>query len=67
MYIVKSLSKYKMNNFTLVILKYTNSKNVISFERKFINFLKPEYNKNLIGNSTKKYKPILKNKKKLVV
>ena len=67
LYIVKSLSKYKMNNFTLVILKYTNSKNVISFERKFINFLKPEYNKNLIGNSTKKYKPILKNKKKLVV
>jgi len=53
-----------MNNFTLVILKYTNSKNVISCERKFINLLKPEYNKNLIGNNTKKYKPLLKNKKK---
>jgi len=56
LYIVRSLSKYKMSNFTLVILKYTNTQNVISCERKFIHLLKPEYNKNLMINSIKKYK-----------
>lgn len=66
LYIVRSLSKYKMSNFTLVILKYTDSKNVISCEREFINLLKPEYNINLIGNSIKKYKCIVKKKKKYV-
>lgn len=65
LYIVRSLSKYKMSNFTLVILKYTNSKNVISCEREFINLLKPEYNINLIGNSTKRYKRIEKKKKEI--
>jgi len=54
-----------MSNFTLVILKYTNSKNVISYEREFINLLKPDYNINLIGNSTKRYKRIVKKKKEI--
>ena len=44
LHIVESLSKYKMSNFTLVILKYTDSKSVISYEKEFINLLKPEYN-----------------------
>ena len=62
LYIVRSLSKYKMSNFTLVILQYTNSKNIISCERKFIHLLKPEYNKNLMLNSIKKYKRSIKDK-----
>ena len=62
LYIVRSLSKYKMSNFTLVILKYTNTQNVISCERKFIHLLKPEYNKNLMLNSIKKYKRSIKDK-----
>jgi hypothetical protein len=44
LHIVESLSKYKMSNFTLVILKYTDSKSVIYYEKEFINLLKPEYN-----------------------
>jgi len=34
--IIKALTKYNMNNFILVILKYTNSENVISYEQEFI-------------------------------
>lgn len=60
LYIVRSISKYKMKNFTLVILKYTDSKNIIFYEREFINLLKPEYNINLIKNNTKRYKHIVK-------
>ena len=60
LYIVRSISKYKMKNFTLVILKYTDSKNIIFYEWEFINLLKPEYNINLIKNNTKRYKHIVK-------
>jgi len=60
LHIVRSISKYKMKNFTLVILKYTDSKNIIFYEREFINLLKPEYNINLIKNNTKRYKHIVK-------
>ena len=56
LYIVKALNKYDMNNFSLIILKYTDSKNVISYEQEFIDLLKPEYNINLIANSSKGYK-----------
>ncbi len=50
LHIVRSLSKYKMSNFTLVILKYTDLKSVVSYEKEFINLLKPEYNVNFTKN-----------------
>jgi group I intron endonuclease len=51
--VVRALNKYGMINFSLVILEYTNSDNVISCEQKWIDLLKPEYNINLVaGNST---------------
>lgn len=53
LHIVRSLSKYKMSNFTLVILKYTDSNSVISYEKEFINLLKPEYNVKYLVNNTK--------------
>lgn len=53
LHIVRSLSKYKMSNFTLVILKYTDSNSVISYEKEFINLLKPEYNVKFLVNNTK--------------
>jgi hypothetical protein len=39
-----------MSNFTLVILKYTDLKSVVSYEKEFINLLKPEYNVNFTKN-----------------
>jgi len=50
LHIVRSLSKYKMSNFSLVILKYTDLKSVVSYEKEFINLLKPEYNVNFTKN-----------------
>ena len=58
LHIVRSLSKYKMSNFSLVILKYTDLKSVVSYEKEFINLLKPEY----IVNFTKNFYAV-KNKK----
>ena len=43
-HIVKTLSKYGMKNFSLVILEYSDSENLVLCEQKWINFLKPEYN-----------------------
>lgn len=43
-YIVKALSKYGMKNFSLVILEYSDSKNLIMCEQKWIDLLKPKYN-----------------------
>jgi hypothetical protein len=51
-----------MSNFTLVILKYTDSKSVLSYEKEFINLLKPEYNVKFLVNNTKKFY-VVKNKK----
>lgn len=52
LYIVKALSKYGMKNFNLVILEYSNSKDLLLCEQKWIDLLKPEYNINL---KVKKY------------
>ena len=56
LYIVRSLNKYSMYNFNLHILEYSNSKNVIMCEQKWIDLIKPEYNTNPIAGSTKGYK-----------
>jgi len=60
LYIVRALAKYGMENFSLVILEYTNSENLTLCEKKWINLLKPVYNYNLIGN-IKKYKHTVEN------
>ena len=54
--IVKALTKYGMRNFSLVILEYTNSENIILCEQKWINLLKPSYNYNIIAGNINKYK-----------
>jgi group I intron endonuclease len=52
-YIVRALSKHGMANFSLVILEYTTSDNLIKCEQKWIDLLNPEYNLNrLAGNSS---------------
>jgi group I intron endonuclease len=52
LHIVRALAKYGMKNFSLVILEYTNSENLVLCEQKWINFLKPVYNS--ITGSTKR-------------
>jgi group I intron endonuclease len=61
LYIVRALYKYGMDNFILVILEYSDSKNLISCEQKWINFFKPEYNISLIAINTKGNKHTIKN------
>ena len=52
-YIVRALSKHGMANFSLVILEYTTSDNLIKCEQKWIDKLNSEYNLNkLAGNSS---------------
>ena len=52
-YIVRALSKHGMANFSLVILEYTTSDNLIKCEQKWIDMLNPKYNLNrLAGNSS---------------
>ena len=55
LYIVRALNKYSMINFTLIIIEYTSSENLISCEQKWIDLLKPEYNLNPIASSSKGY------------
>lgn len=45
-----------MSNFSLVILEYTSSEELISSEQKWIDLLKPDYNTNPIAGSSKGYK-----------
>nr|YP_009262017.1 GIY-YIG endonuclease [Chrysoporthe austroafricana]AMX22092.1 GIY-YIG endonuclease [Chrysoporthe austroafricana] len=45
-YIVRALSKYGMDNFSLVILEYTTSDDLILCEQKWMDLLKPVYNLN---------------------
>lgn len=45
-----------MANFSLIILEYTNSEDLISCEQKWIDLLKPEYNLNPVAGSSKGYK-----------
>ena len=61
--IVKTLSKYGMKNFSLVILEYSNSENLVLCEQKWINFLKPEYNIRSAIENTKYLKYTMKIKK----
>lgn len=56
LYIVRAIIKYGMKNFSLVILEYSDSDNVISCEQKWINLLKPEYNISLTARNIKGYK-----------
>jgi len=44
-----------MVNFTLVILKYSISEDVINFEQKWIDLFKPEYNINPTAGISKGY------------
>jgi NUMOD1 domain len=54
-----------MKNFSLAILEYSDSKNLILCEQKWISYLKPEYNIKFIKINTKDSKYIVENKKHL--
>ena len=56
LYIIRSMNKYTMTNFNLHILEYTDSKNLISCEQKWIDYLLPKYNINPVAGSSKGYK-----------
>lgn len=56
LYIVRAIVKYGLNKFTLVILEYTDSDNLISCEQKWIDLFKPEYNLNPSAGNSKGYK-----------
>jgi group I intron endonuclease len=60
--IVRAISKYSIKNFSLIILEYSDSNNLILCEQKWIDLLKPEYNLSLIARNTKGYKHHIKNK-----
>lgn len=55
-YIVRALSKHGMGNFSLVILEYCTSDDLIHCEQKWIDLLKPEYNLNPLAVNSKGYK-----------
>jgi group I intron endonuclease len=65
LYIVRALAKYGIKNFTLVILEYTDSNNLILCEQKWIDRFKPEYNTNPTASSTLGYKHTLKSLEKM--
>lgn len=54
-YVVRALSKYGMANFTLVILEYTSSEDLIKCGQKWIDLLNPQYNLNPHAGNTKGY------------
>lgn len=54
LYVVRALSKYGLSNFSLVILEYTSSEDLIACEQKWIDLLKPEYNTNPTAGSIEK-------------
>jgi len=56
LYIVRAMVKYGLDNFSLTILEYTDSKNLISCEQKWIDQLKPGYNVNPTAGNSKGYK-----------
>ena len=56
MYILRGISKHGLANFSLLILEYTDTKNLISCEQKWIDFLKPAYNLNPTAGNSKGYK-----------
>jgi len=56
LYIARALSKYSMANFSLVVLEYTTSDNLLTCEQKWVDLLKPEYNLSPVAGSSKGYK-----------
>ena len=58
------MNKYTMTNFNLHILEYTDSKNFITCEQKWIDSLLPEYNLNPMAGSSKGYKHTQESKEK---
>lgn len=54
-YIVRALSKYGMENFSLIILEYTTSEDLIMCEQKWIDLLRPVYNLNPQAKNSKGY------------
>jgi len=56
LYIVRAISKYGLENFSLYIIEYTDSENLISCEQKWIDLLQPEYNLNPRAENSKGYK-----------
>lgn len=63
LFIVKAFVKYGMKNFSLVILEYSDKKNLILCEQKWINLLKPQYNIKFMTRNILGCKSIMKNKK----
>ena len=63
--IVRALTKYGMENFSLVILEYTDPNNLILCEQKWINDLKPDYNINPIAGNSKGYKHTIESVEKM--
>lgn len=55
-YILRALIKYGIENFTLVILAYTDTDSLLSCEQKWIDLFRPEYNLSPIAGNTKGYK-----------
>lgn len=64
-YILRAISKYGINNFSLTILEYTSSEDLISCEQKWIDLLKPEYNLCPIAGNSKGYKHSEENVEKI--
>lgn len=58
------MNKYTMTNFNLHILEYTDLKNFITCEQKWIDSLLPEYNLNPMAGSSKGYKHTQESKEK---
>lgn len=56
LYIVRALKKYTMVNFSLYILEYTSSDNLITCEQNWIDIINPEYNLNPNAGNSKGYK-----------
>lgn len=54
-----------MSNFSLLILEYADSDNLISCEQKWIDLLKPDYNLNPLAGSSKGYKHTLESLEKM--
>lgn len=64
-YIVRALLKHGMNNFSLIILEYTTSEDLIRCEQKWIDLLRPEYNLAPQAGNSKGYVHIVESKEKI--
>lgn len=64
-YIVRALLKHGVNNFSLVILEYTTSEDLIWCEQKWIDLLRPEYNLAPQAGNSKGYVHTVESKEKI--